>query len=151
MRKCEICGAGLEVRFGQSANHWTFGLGWWSSYRCPECGNAAEADGGADMPDALRQMIIEEEGLWIAELAPGTTLDAHILRAIRGVLSLTMEQVSALKRAGTTTLTSGTRAEMEQIKSDLAKRGVKALARRQVGKHFEEQEHGSDRPKRNRP
>jgi hypothetical protein len=130
-RKCESCGAELEVHFGQSANHWISGLGWWSAYHCPECGNAAEADGGADMPDALRQMIIEEEGLWITELAPGTPLDAHVLKAVRGVLSLAMEQVRALKRAGTTTLASGTRAEMEQIKSDLAKRGVVALARRQ--------------------
>jgi hypothetical protein len=132
-RKCEHCGAELEVHFGQAANHWTSGLGWWSSYRCPECGNAEEADGGADMPDALRRMIIEEEGLWIAELAHGTPHDAHILKAVRGVLSLTMEQVGAFKRAGTTTLASGTRAEMEQVRSDLAKRGVAALARRHVG------------------
>jgi hypothetical protein len=123
--KCDNCGADVDIQFGQAANHSGMGLGWWEAYHCQECGDAIEVDGGDDIPESYRQMIIDEDGIWIAEIAAEGHLDVLILNAIRNVLGLNLAQTAELANSGNTRLASGTRAEMEQIRLDLAKKGVK--------------------------
>lgn len=36
-------------------------LTWYSSFRCPSCGKATEIDGDDDIPNEIREAILEQE------------------------------------------------------------------------------------------
>jgi ribosomal protein L7/L12 len=100
------------------------GIGWWEAYHCQICGNTIEADGSNDIPENYRQMLLDKEGIWTARISADGHLDIHILKAVRSVLGLTLAQTAELTKSGNSRLASGTLAEMEQIKLDLANKGI---------------------------
>ena len=130
---CGGCGESVKVHFGQSARHWMSGLGWWESYRCEKCGDAVEADGGDDMPDDYRRIILEEEGAWEIRLSQRPELETDTLHRIKKALGLTLAEVAALKNCRGA-LAKGTKAEMEHKVALLSSEGVDACIWRSCAK-----------------
>jgi hypothetical protein len=113
--KCPYCGAAARLDFDQAAHGCE--LLWSESLHCPACGARMEADGGEDMPEARRAVLLAEEGRWSVVVDDRPTVG--LLRAARECLALSVAEVPALKARLPGVLAMGTRSEMEVLASRL--------------------------------
>ena len=127
---CPDCGEPIEIRFGQSARHWGNDLGWWESYRCENCDSTIEVDGGGEMPEEFRRQLIEEEGLWQVSLPNDLRMNALVLKGLRAVMRLSLEDVTKMKQNPPSTIAEGTKAEMEYLRNKMSNEGVRTLLSR---------------------
>jgi hypothetical protein len=113
--KCPYCGAAASMTFGQPAHGCD--LRWWESFSCQACGTRTEADGGEDMPQEHRAVLLEQEGRWSVVAEGKPTLG--LLRAARECLGLSVGDLPSLKARLPGSLAIGTRSEMEVLASRL--------------------------------
>jgi hypothetical protein len=109
--KCPYCGAAAGMAFGQAARGCD--LRWWESFACRACGTRTEADGGEDMPQEHRAVLLEQEGRWSVTTEGRPSLGW--LRAARECLGLSVGELPALKARLPGALATGTRSEMEVL------------------------------------
>jgi hypothetical protein len=109
--KCPYCGAAASLAFGQAARGCD--LRWWESFSCQACGTRTEADGGEDMPQEHRAVLLEQEGRWSVVAEGQPTLG--LMRSARECLGLSVGDLPALKARLPGALATGTRSEMEVL------------------------------------
>lgn len=59
---CKACNNPVKVFIDQHI--WQEKLYWSSNYNCRNCGCVIESDNLGKLPDTLKKVVIEQEGLW---------------------------------------------------------------------------------------
>jgi hypothetical protein len=88
---CPVCGVQATYRVNETIVGGE--LVWSTSYYCPHCGVAEEADGKEKLPEADRKIAFEHEGVW--QLTVPTLFPSPVLamKAIREVFNLPLQDV----------------------------------------------------------
>lgn len=66
--RCTQCGGVAEQAFAEELQPW--GLSWWESWHCIECGQASEAHGRERLSDDLREIVLRAEGSFRVDVVP---------------------------------------------------------------------------------
>jgi large subunit ribosomal protein L7/L12 len=107
-------------------------LVWYSSYKCPFCGACIEADDEGLLPEEIKKVFIETEGLWNLVIKENEAKKAKIISIIRQALNLSLIEAGQLAKHIPGTIMHGTRAEMEWLQQLLAKDGFQTLVIRKM-------------------
>ena len=123
--RCDECQKVIRAYVGQAAAGDR--LRWCLSYRCPFCNSAMEMDGIDLPPEEYRNKIIAEEGEWrISIPETGLQSKAKILKALRKVLNLSIEEASTIIKTFPYT-SSGTKAEIFWLQKFLLSENIQSL------------------------
>lgn len=119
---CRACGAQAEVDFGEHAGESE--LKYWIAVRCPSCGSQLESDGQGPLPDELRQLEFERNGVWNVLIEP--PLSPAQWAAVRTVLDVDLGRIAELERSLPLPIFQGTIAESTRVRNTLTRAGVNA-------------------------
>jgi DNA-directed RNA polymerase subunit RPC12/RpoP len=122
VNKCSKCDNLVVWGFGQY--HRQNEMTWSGGYRCQNCGNAVEFDSDGFPPENIRRQLLEIGGKWRINFSNDKSILQKILLELKKVFKLNLSQIVQLKIKGFSDSIGGTRAEMEWLKSLMAKKGV---------------------------
>lgn len=122
---CIDCQKNIDVYVGQSIDDRK--LVWHQSSRCHHCGMAMEEDGIGNIPDELRQLILEQEGSWclqITEIEERAIIAAKILRKL---MNLSLPEITKIQKKIPGEVIIGTHVEMKWLVKNLRAEGLQAF------------------------
>ncbi len=83
------CGGTEVFAFGQHLSGRE--LVWWGSTRCDACGSQTEFDDYGDLPDDLKQIMLQDEGEWELAVAPGENV-VSAMKVVRERLDVSLSE-----------------------------------------------------------
>lgn len=110
-RICD-CGQSNLAEVGQSFASGK--LSWYISFRCDKCGKAQEIDGTSEIPDEIRNDILNQEGTWELKIEDKSKLSL-VLSILRRELNLSLHDIIKIKKAMAEVVITGTKVEMERL------------------------------------
>jgi hypothetical protein len=128
---CPSCGTPTDVHIGQAIG---FGdrLVWSRGMNCASCGYSLEADDFGFPPESYREAILAQDGSWRVTIADSTHMSAVAL-VLKEALG--MDRAAALRtaKAISGSIWTGSEAEAEWLRRQLARRAVVAICERADG------------------
>lgn len=118
---CPDCGTDCEWQVSQAIGLRT--LVWSRSMTCRACGSAIEEDGEGLLPMWMQKVLIEENGLWAAELVSESDRPRSVA-VLRSLLSLDLKAAAQILKAQKAALWLGTQLECLWIKQHLESAGI---------------------------
>ncbi len=102
-------------------------ISWYLSYKCNNCGNVIEEDGGEDIPEDIRNAIILDEGEWGLKInSQDSKFITKGLLLIKEALNLSLNHVSEMKKLFPGSIITGTKTEIIRIYNLLEVNGIKS-------------------------
>jgi hypothetical protein len=120
--QCPNCKRDIEVHIGDRFFRdeiWRH-----KSYDCAFCGWKEELDDTGRAPEAVRGAVMQEDGRWSLAITESGQTATKALKALRRVLGLSLTEVAEVGRHMPGEVFSGTRAEVEPIRSAQAAEGL---------------------------
>jgi len=110
-QRCPNCEAQMTVLFGERDSGEE--LTWYLSETCSSCGYATESDGYDQLPDNLRDVELQQNGIWSLFLISLGANPAVGLKAIKAVLGLSYTHVAQIRDSIPATVKTGTLSEIQ--------------------------------------
>lgn len=113
LRKCDKCNSDIKFNFTQRIDSYN-DISWCGGYRCTKCDDGVEIDGSGIIDDTLRNIILEQEGLWGLHLEKEID-KVEVIKIIRKALNLSIEEVKRIKNSIPGVIITGTNVEMKRL------------------------------------
>jgi hypothetical protein len=105
-------------------------LNWYTSFYCPYCGHAEEADYGDDPPADILQAVLADEGEWALIIQDTGPL---ALKILRHALGLSLAEIAEIKNKLPEPIVTGPRGKMEWLQYLLAQEKIQATVIKTTG------------------
>jgi hypothetical protein len=126
---CTHCGAPLTHTAGETL--FDGRIQWFLEADCPTCGHQWIAC-GRDTPDEqVRTLLIEQTGLWTATIDDATASGTTVMRTLRNLYLIGLDEARARKDQLRGQGMTGTRGELQLLAHRLEKAGIRVTVTNQ--------------------